>query len=307
MELTLASDWEDNSEEWLIPQLLCDSLTLLSGEPKSGKTALACHLVRSLITKEPILNVTPTQKKITVAWMGFDSRWQREIKERVPDLLDHIYFPSPKVYSETEEWDALANLMIERKINYLVVDHLYLFSDGADLDRQNQAQAVFAPLMKLIEKTGAGVLLLTQAGKGSGGRAAHSVTLECTSRWLLRLTSSASRKTLTGLGNNAESRVFPIKLSPSEIELTVKAEKVKKLEPGTADGGLPARAKFILANAPVEARRSVTELGEWLVTQNQGLNTRGSGISAINDLIAGDLLSRKGNRGEIICGPNLVT
>ena len=45
----------------------------------------------------------------------------------------------------------------------------------------------------------------------------------------------------------------------------------------------------------------------WLVTQKQGVNTRGSGISAINDLIAGDLLARKGNRGEIVCGPNLVT
>ena len=97
MELTLASDWEDNSEEWLIPQLLCDSITLLSGEPKSGKTALACHLIRSLITKEPILNVVPTQKKLSVVWMGFDSRWQREVKERVPDLLEHIYFASPKI------------------------------------------------------------------------------------------------------------------------------------------------------------------------------------------------------------------
>jgi hypothetical protein len=307
MELTLASQWEDNSEEWLIPQLLCDSLTLLSGEPKSGKTALACHLIRSLITKEPILSLIPTQKKITVAWMGFDSRWRREVKERVPELENHLYFATSRVYSAEEDWDSLANLMVEKQINFLVVDHLYGLSDGADLDRQNQAQAVFSPLLKLIETTGAGVLLLTQAGKSSGGRAAHSVALEGIARWLLRLTPSNTKKTLIALGNNAESKVFPIKLTPSKIALTERVEKVHNEKPGTADGGLPARANFILDNAPPEVRGGVKILGKWFSEQNKGVNTPGSGRDAVNNLIKGGLLARDGKRGKIIAGPKLVT
>ena len=42
MKIELGSDWfESKSEEWVIPGLVCDSLTLISGEPKSGKTSLA--------------------------------------------------------------------------------------------------------------------------------------------------------------------------------------------------------------------------------------------------------------------------
>ncbi|MTA72522.1 MAG: AAA family ATPase, partial [Actinobacteria bacterium] len=109
MDVILASDWEEESEEWLIPSLLCDSLTLLSGEPKAGKTALACHLVRSLVLKTEILGKQPTQKKIKVAWMGFDFKWRREIKARLPDLGKSLYFLSTVDYKATDQWDELEN------------------------------------------------------------------------------------------------------------------------------------------------------------------------------------------------------
>jgi len=180
-------------------------------------------------------------------------------------------------------------------------------SDGADLDRQNQAQSVFAPLLKLIETTGAGVLLLTQAGKSSGGRAAHSVALEGIARWLLRLTPSNTKKTLTALGNNAESKVFPISLSPYKIELTEKVEKIRESRTSSADGTLPERANFILDNAPLEVRGGVKILGKWFAEQNKGVNTPGSGRALVNNLIKGGLLVREGSRGQIVAGPKLVT
>ena len=307
MDVILASDWEEKSEEWLIPSLLCDSLTLLSGEPKAGKTALACHLVRSLVLKTEILGKQPTQKKIKVAWMGFDFKWRREVKGRLPDLSESLYFLSTVDYKATDQWDELENIMLTKGINFLVIDHLYGLAAGADQDRQNQLQAVFVPIIKLIERTGASVLLLTQAPKGGSGRAAHSVASEGLARWLLRLKGSGQTKTLTSLGNNAETLSFTIKLSPSEISMKEKKSPSEQNAGKSANGGMPERAKYILDNAPMEAKLSVKALGVWLASQNQGVNEPGSGRSAINNLIAGGLLTRSGVKGPIVRGPKLLT
>jgi hypothetical protein len=304
MRVVLASEWIEESEEWLIPNLVCDSLTLISGEPKSGKTSMAGHIVRSLVLKQEILGFKPTEKAIKVAYMGFDFKWKREITERLDDLTSLIYLPDSANYKSTEEWDSLADQMIALRINFLVIDHLYNYANEADLDRQNQVQMVFGPIMKLIEKTGAAVLLLTQGARGAGGRAAHSVAIEGQARWLLRLSAGKKNKTLTTMGNNAESRVFQIKLTPKVLEVI--AGKPEAKERKTADGGMPDRAHFILGNAPLEARESATKLGAWLCAQNIGLNTPRSARTAINNLIAGELLARDGVKGRIIKGPKLV-
>lgn len=304
MKVVLASEWIEESEEWLIPQLLCDSLTLISGEPKSGKTSMAGHIVRSLVLKQEILGFKPIEKAIKVAYMGFDFKWKREIRDRLDDLTNLIYLPDSATYKSTEEWESLADQMIALGINVLVIDHLYKYANEADLDRQNQVQMVFGPIMKLIEKTGAAVLLLTQGARGQGGRAAHSVAIEGQARWLLRLSAGKRNKTLTTMGNNAESKVFQIKLTPKSLDLIEGRPEAKERKP--ADGGMPDRAHYILDNAPIEARESTTKLGSWLAAQNIGLNTPKSARTAINNLIAGELLARDGIKGPIIKGPKLV-
>ncbi len=304
MKVVLASEWIEESEEWLIPHLLCDSLTLISGEPKSGKTSMAGHIVRSLVLKQEILGFKPTDKAIKVAYMGFDFKWKREISDRLDDLTNLIYLPDSATYNSTEEWDSLGDQMIALGINFLVIDHLYNYANEADLDRQNQVQMVFGPIMKIIEKTGAAVLLLTQGARNQGGRAAHSVAIEGQARWLLRLSSGQHNKTLKTMGNNAESRDFRIRLTPKILELIDGKPAVKERK--SADGSLPDRARYIMENAPVEARESTTKLGNWFSTQNMGRNTPRSARTAVNNLLAGELLARDGVKGRIIKGPRYV-
>jgi hypothetical protein len=304
LKLVLASEWTEESEEWLIENLVCDSLTLISGEPKSGKTSMACHIVRSLVLKEEIIGFKPTDREIKVAYMGFDFKWQRETKERLKEAQNFVRFPNSVTYKSTDEWDSLCDQMIELGINFLVIDHLYNYSNEADLDRQNQVQMVFSPIMRLIQKTGAAVLLLTQGARGQGGRAAHSVAIEGQARWLLRLSAGKQNKTLTTMGNNAESREYKIRLTPDIIELIEGKPEAKERKP--ADGGLPDRASYIIENAPLDATESTTKLGNWLAGQNKGLNTPKSARTAINNLIKGELLARDGVKGRIIKGPKYV-
>ena len=301
----LASEWQESSEEWLIPTIICDSLTLLSGEPKTGKTALATHIVRALITGSPLLDCQPGTRKFRVAIMGFDSKWKREIQDRLPELKNNFYLVDPIHYKDLEDWKALGSKCIQLGINYLVIDHLYGLGAGADLDRQHQFQEVQRPLQKLMDESGVGILLLAHAAKG-GDRAAHSVASEGFARWLLRLKGTGRIKTLTALGNNGETVTRKIILTPSKIELMQAADSKSTKSTVDADGHLPARAKLIIEKSPLEIRSNAKGLGKWLATQNIGITTPGAGRSLVNNLISGGLLRRNGPKGEIVAGPKLL-
>ena len=305
LRVVLGSEWKESSEEWLIPTLICDSLTLLSGEPKTGKTALACHIIRALITGQTIINCQPIEKDFRIGIMGFDSKWRREIQNRIPELLELVYFIDPINYKSTEEWDLLNNEVVRLNINYVVVDHLYGLGAGAELDRQYQVQEVLLPLHSLMNNAGVGILLIAHAPKGSNGRAGHSVATEGAARWLLRIKGFKKTRTLESLGNNGETQTRKIVLTPSTLKLTDSqdgSEKVGK----NPDGQLPSRAIFILENCPEDIRNNVKAMGKWLSEQNQGISSPAAGRTAINHLITARLLSRNGPKGYITAGPKLV-
>jgi hypothetical protein len=305
MRVVLGSEWQESSEEWLIPTLICDSLTLLSGEPKTGKTALACHIIRALLTQVEILDCQPMSLEFRIGYMGFDPKWRREIQNRIPDLLNRVYFIDPINYKNIEEWDLLNEEMSRLGINYLVVDHLYGLGAGAELDRQYQVQEVLLPLHKLMDKTGAGVLLVAHAPKGSNGRVAHSVATEGAARWLLRIKGFKKSRTLESLGNNGETQSRKITLTPSMMTLSDNRDD-SLVEKSSSDGQLPDRAHFILDYCPGEIRNNVKAMGKWLSEQNQGITSPAAGRTAINHLIKAKLLTRNGPKGHITAGPKLV-
>ncbi len=98
MLLTSASDWKPQPLDWLIPGLLCDSLTVISGEPKMGKTLFAANLARSLINQTEVLNQQPKQGNFRVAWMGFDMGWQQEFTNEFSDLTANGPRPTKPLY-----------------------------------------------------------------------------------------------------------------------------------------------------------------------------------------------------------------
>lgn len=306
MAITLGSQWVEESQEWLIDGLLCDSLTLISGQPKAGKSALAVHLIRSLLSGEPLLSRSVNRRFNHIGWMGFDLKWQRELKGRAPDLLDNISFIDPIHYSLTHEWAELSNGLQDSGVDFLVVDHLYGLAGKAELDKQYEVQAVLQPLMKVCNSLNIPILLLTQAGKANDGRAAHSVAIEGTARWLIRIIGSGkSNRTLTTVGNNGESERLKVILNPGQIDLVkeVKTDSIKRNR--TID--FPAKARFVLEKAPDSIMDNVSKIGAWYSKQGLNANTVGSGRTFINNLIKSELLTKDEFTGKITAGPKLST
>lgn len=304
MAIVLGSDWVEESEEFLIDGLLCDSLTLISGQPKSGKSALALHMAQALLSKENILERDVKRKIERIGWMGFDLKWKRELQVRSPEMVKQTYFIDSIHHSQIQEWEALAQEINLLGIELLVIDHLYGLAGQAELDKQYEVQSVLQPIMNLINACNIPVVLLTQAGKANDGRAAHSVAIEGVARWLIRITGNGkSNRTLSMVGNNGASERLKIYLDPSRIELIkeIKAEN----KPRQREVNFPEKARFILSKAPKELLHNVTKLGIWYSEQGQGIRTNGSGRTFVNKLIDAELLARDTVTGLITAGPKL--
>lgn len=308
MRIELGANWfESQSEEWILPGLLCDSLTLISGEPKSGKTSLACHIVRALIENSEILGRLPNRLQSTVAWMGFDLGWDRELKERLPDIYQQIYFIGPLHWSKVSEWNEVMHSLREKGVTLLVIDHLYGLGAGEELDKQYQVQQVLSPINALCRQFGISVLLLTQASRTGTGRAAHSVAIEGMARWLIRIKGTTTKsRTLEMVGNNAPTETLKVKLNPKELVL-VSSKEPEAPEKKRDNGFLPNRARYILKNSPMEVRFTPTNLGKWLAGQDLGIKSARAGRASIYELLDSGLLGRIEESGEITAGPKLLT
>jgi hypothetical protein len=86
-ENLIKSVWIDEKTDeptpWIIDGLVCPWLTLLSGQPKHGKTTLAGHIVNSLLNGTTLFNKEASQGAHKVAWMGYDGGWKEELRERL--------------------------------------------------------------------------------------------------------------------------------------------------------------------------------------------------------------------------------
>ena len=122
----MIDDIELETEPWLIEGLVCPWLTLLSGQPKHGKTILAGHIATSLINNLPLLGkkVRPGEHKI--AWMGYDGGWRDEIVSRLkPRAKNKIATYSPIRTIDEKQWNEFAQALTTDGTTLFILDHLY--------------------------------------------------------------------------------------------------------------------------------------------------------------------------------------
>jgi hypothetical protein len=309
--LIRASDWEEESHVWLIPGLVGSSITLLSGEPKLGKTLLAGFLVQSLINQVPILGRDPKPGTYKVAWIGYDSHWGTELKERFPEIHHSLFFQdSPIRFDDDLSWNQLETDLINGGFNLLVVDHLYGLAAELDLDESHFMAQALAPLKHISDELKIPVLLLAHANKSGGGRAAHSILLEAQARHFIRIKGQVTsfNRSLILAGNHEAGTTLKIALSPDACTLKSTDEiDTRAKRNSERNGELISRAKDLIERSPLEARLSATAAGCWMAQQGFSTTDAG-GRTLVNKLLKGGLLQRGGgNKSQILAGHKLVT
>ena len=229
--LTNALEWKPKELNWLIPGLLCNSITLLSGEAKMGKTLFAGNLARALINQTEILGKQPRQGEFRIAWMGFDLDWQQEFTNNFDDIRGNVWFANSTNYKNLDKWQELAKDCYMLSINLLVVDYLCGLAPGVDLNYSHFVDEAFYPLLEFFNATNIPILLLHHANKTGSGRAANSVLIEAKARLIGRISGQQNKKTKTieFIGNQIETHKMSVVIKPEGVEFAeVKPKKDKK-------------------------------------------------------------------------------
>jgi hypothetical protein len=309
MNFTRASEWiaPSGSDTWLIPGFICGTRTLLSGQPKMGKTTLAAHLVSALVNHEEVLGSQPKPGDHKVVWMGFDAGWKEEFTSKFPRACNQVYFAEPITYRKSSEWQEFAQSAVELGASLIVVDHLYQLAEGLDLNESHEMKRAVAPLEEMQNATGIPLLLLSHASKMGSGRAAHSVYLESSFRHLIRMNGnlSSSRREITTVGNLDGSRKIKVQLLPESLTSLdgVPSDKEERKRERTSVA--VEQAERFLRLAEFRFRENWTQAGAWFHSQGWSQSPDAGRIKA-RKLATMGLLAAAGEKSPYIeAGPNL--
>jgi hypothetical protein len=272
-------DLPEEQEEWLVDGLICPSLTLLSGQPKHGKSLLAGHCVIGLINQTEVLGRSVRPGHHIVGWMGYDPGWHDELRQRWQPLANNrIKIFEPLRNSSVQLWRDLAEELHRQSVTVFVVDHLYGLAGPVDLNDATEVSKIFNLLRPIYEEFGIAVILIAQATKSpwGNGRSAHSVALEGEARSLVRIYDkkpSGARKVSIS-SNSFGEETLNVTLTDSEFTLRTKGKKEVN-PPSERESPDKVREFLALAN-PLElsrgwkgAGRELYRLG-WSISQNAG-------------------------------------
>jgi len=255
IKLTRIDEYVEEQQDWLIEGILCPWLTLLSGQPKHGKSILAGHIAISLIQQAPLLGRNVTGGNHVVAWLGYDAGWKQEVNSRWRETSKgQIFFCDSLRSLEESLWRQLANSLKEEGVSLLIIDHLYGMAGALGLNDAEQVAVITNLLRPFYEDYGIAVLLLAQAGKGqfSNGRAAHSVAIEGEARALIRISDkrkNGARK-IDLISNSSGEETIPVKLTPQVIEV-IQGKSSAKEEKSQRDSPDVVR-EFLTKTNPLE-------------------------------------------------------
>jgi hypothetical protein len=227
-------DYPDTSDDWVVDGLICPYITALSGQPKVGKSTIATQIALAVVNQIPFLGREIHCKSNKVAWMGFDSGWVKELKDRCGDnAKNSIRIQRGITNLIPAQWSQLGQYLSNMDIGLLIIDHLYGFAGDLNLNESQEANKVVNCLNAINAQYEIPILLIAQAPKNNyRGGMAHSNILKSSARVLLEMSGTArsGKRTLVVNGNEVASESISIKIDPKNVELlhTTEVKKSKQ-------------------------------------------------------------------------------
>ena len=304
-ELKTLEDISEDTSEWLIEKLVCPWITLVSGQPKYGKSSLIGHISMALINETDFLGKETKRGYHKIAWMGFDSGWKEELRTRWNyQSKQRLFTINPIRTNNILDWLELAKFLAQNQITLFVIDHLLGLADVESLNDSDKVQAAMNLIKPICDDFGIPILLIHQAGKSewNKGRAANSNSIEANARCLIRITDKLANdlKKIHVISNFTEDQKFTIKLNDSEVFLV---DKPTKSSGNPRHRISPEVVNKLLIRANPNEMISWSGAGRELYRLNFSSDAK-AGRSMANRFRKQNLL--KMHNGQIVAGDSLV-
>ena len=301
-------DYPNISIDWPIEGLLCPYITILSGQPKVGKSTISLHMVISMITGEPFLGRQTNLGKKKVAWMGFDSGWVNELRNNSQNKVDgSLLLQNPLTSLALDDWRMLGNNLTRAGIGYLVIDHLYGLGGHLNLNENQEAARIMNCLQVLVREYQIPILLLAQATKNQrgAGSMAHSNLFKGNARVLLELagTRRDGKRALTVSGNEVPSETLQVYLGPVTLDLAQKEKSSERKQQRDFDANVRKAMRILSAAEPGDLEN--TAAAGRLAFKIGISGSDEAGRKMVGRLLKADLLAIGPN--GLIQGENCVT
>jgi hypothetical protein len=305
IRLTRINEFDEAPEDWLIEGLLSPWLTLLSGQPKHGKSIMAGHMATALINQELFLGRQVSGASHLVAWIGYDAGWKQEVIQRWNSRSQNQIILIDTIRSlDSGIWLELAKSLKSNGVTLLVIDHLYGLAGALGLNDAEQVAVITNLLRPIYEEFGIAVLLIAQAGKSpfSNGRAAHSVAIEGEARALIRISDKRKdgSRSLELVSNTSGDETLRIKLTPETIELKQPKSSIEK---STSQRESPDLVRKFLARADPLQLTSWSGVGRELMRLGFSISDNGGRSMAKR---WGEQSLLKLDNGRVVPGESLI-
>lgn len=181
LEITRLSEVQSTDVEWLwYPYISFGKLTIIQGDPGSGKTMLVLYLAGLLSTGSPL----PTEEKnvkhepITVIYQTSEDGYEDTIKPRLEKFenvdFNNIVFIKEDHCSLTMLDERIEQAIIQENAKLLVLDPIQAYiGQTVDMNRANEMRPLLKNLMTIAQKHQVAIVLVGHMNKGKGSKSSY--------------------------------------------------------------------------------------------------------------------------------------
>lgn len=181
LEITRLSEIQSTDVEWLwYPYLPFGKLTIIQGDPGSGKTMPVLYLASLLSTGSPL----PTEDKnikhdpMTVIYQTSEDGHEDTIKPRLEKFdnvdFNNIVFIKEDRCSLTMLDERIEQAIIQENAKLLVLDPIQAYiGQSVDMNRANEMRPLIKNLMTIAQNHQVAIVLVDHMNKGKGSKSSY--------------------------------------------------------------------------------------------------------------------------------------
>ena len=126
------------SDNWLIPNIVCTTNTLIYGQASAGKSMVVASIIASLHDGRELFGVQPLHSGLRGLVICSDTKSEYEYSQRLKNIGASgavEYMPDAGII-DSDTWEMVASFVKAAEFDYVIIDHATGVVDGDAISRE---------------------------------------------------------------------------------------------------------------------------------------------------------------------------